>query len=118
MNKQDADCTALINGTAEALDDEMLETLLVSAQQVNLGICVDYAVRRKVVDECLHCSFADKLHLRTLQKVLKSPRIHEELWRENGWRLQRRVASWFPHTDVSIKNIKCMISIAHEMYRP
>ena len=49
MDKEQADCTALISITAEALDDEMLETLLVSAQQVNLQICVEYAVRRKVV---------------------------------------------------------------------
>ena len=49
MDKGQADCTALISITAEALDDEMLETLLVSAQQVNLQICVEYAVRRKVV---------------------------------------------------------------------
>ena len=49
MDKEQADCTALISTTAEALDDEMLETLLVSAQQVNLQICVEYAVRRKVV---------------------------------------------------------------------
>ena len=117
MNKQDADCTALINCTAEALDNDMLETLLVSTQQVNLEICVNYAVKRKVIGDCLHWSFADKFHLRTLQNVLKSPRIHEELEKENGWELQRRVAAWFPHSNVSIKNIKCMISIAHEMYR-
>ena len=49
MDKEQADCTALISITAEALDDEMLETLLVSAQQVHLQICVEYAVRRKVV---------------------------------------------------------------------
>ena len=49
MDKEQADCTTLISTTAEALDDEMLETLLVSAQQVNLQICVEHAVRRKVV---------------------------------------------------------------------
>ncbi|KAF8126792.1 GTP-binding protein [Boletus edulis] len=47
MEKEEADCTALICCTAEALDDEVLETLLVSAQQVNLQICVWYAVSRK-----------------------------------------------------------------------
>ena len=51
MDKEQADCTALIRCTAEALDDEMLEILLVSAQQVNLEICVNYAVRRKVIDD-------------------------------------------------------------------
>ena len=51
MDKNQADCTELIACTAEALDDDMLETLLVSAQQVSLEICVDYAVRRKVTDD-------------------------------------------------------------------
>ena len=117
MNEEDADCTALISCTAEALNDDMLETLLVSAQQVNLEICVDYAARRKVIGECLDWSFADKLHLRTLQKMLESPRIHEDLQKGSGLWLQRRVAIWFPHVYVSIKNVKCMISIAHKMYR-
>ena len=49
MDKEQADCTTLISTTAKALDDEMLETLLVSVQQVNLQVCVEYAVRRKVV---------------------------------------------------------------------
>ncbi|KAF8126798.1 GTP-binding protein, partial [Boletus edulis] len=47
MEKEEADCTALICCTAEALHDEVLETLLVSAQQVNLQTCVQYAVSRK-----------------------------------------------------------------------
>ena len=48
INKEEADCSALLNCTVEALDDEMLEILLVSAQQVNLKICVEYAIRRGV----------------------------------------------------------------------
>ncbi|KAN0082400.1 hypothetical protein V8E55_008195 [Tylopilus felleus] len=48
INKKEADCSALLTCTAEALDDEMLEILLVSAQQVNLKICVEYAVRKGV----------------------------------------------------------------------
>ena len=51
MDEEQADCTALIRCTAEALDDDMLEALLVSAQQVNLEICVQYAVRRKVIND-------------------------------------------------------------------
>ena len=53
MNDKQADCTGLITCTAEALDDGMLEALLVSAQQVSIGICVEYAVRREVIWECL-----------------------------------------------------------------
>jgi hypothetical protein len=50
MNQEEADCSALLTCTAEALDDEMLEILLVSAQQISLKICVEYAGR----GECLH----------------------------------------------------------------
>ena len=59
MDEEQADCTALIRCTAEALDDEMLETLLVSAQQVSLEICVQYAVRRKVIDDFSALSSSD-----------------------------------------------------------
>ena len=51
MNEEQADCSALIACTAEALDDEMLEALLISSQQVNLEICVQFAVRRKVIGD-------------------------------------------------------------------
>ena len=46
MNEEQADCAALINCTAEALDNEALEMLLVSTQQVNLEICIRCAMRR------------------------------------------------------------------------
>ena len=48
MYKEEADCSALLTCTAEALDDRMLEISLESAQQVKLKICVEYAVRRGV----------------------------------------------------------------------
>ena len=48
MNKQDADCTALITCTAKVLDDDTLEALSASAQQATLEICVKNAVKRKV----------------------------------------------------------------------
>jgi hypothetical protein len=63
MDKEQADCTALIGCTAEALDDDMLETLLVSAQQVSLEICVNHAVRRKVIDNVAALSSSDEVHL-------------------------------------------------------
>ena len=51
MDKEGADCTSLITRTAEALDGDVLENLLVASQQVNLQICVSYAVNREVIDE-------------------------------------------------------------------
>ena len=59
MDEEQADCTALIRCTAEVLDNEMLEALLVSAQQVNLEICVNFAVRRKVIDDSSALSSSD-----------------------------------------------------------
>ena len=41
MDKEEADCSALLTCTMEVLDEETLENLLVSAQQVNLNICVE-----------------------------------------------------------------------------
>ncbi|KAG1802477.1 GTP-binding protein [Suillus variegatus] len=46
MNKDDADCSALIERTAGALDDEVLNRLFVSNQQTNLEICMKYAIQR------------------------------------------------------------------------
>ncbi|KAG1793032.1 hypothetical protein EV424DRAFT_1530399 [Suillus variegatus] len=44
MNKDDADCDALIERTAGALDDKVLKQLFVSTQQTNLEICMKYAI--------------------------------------------------------------------------
>ncbi|KAG1816645.1 GTP-binding protein [Suillus variegatus] len=46
MNKDNADCGALIERTAGALDDEALKQLFVSTQQTNLEICMKYAIER------------------------------------------------------------------------
>ncbi|KAG1798595.1 uncharacterized protein HD556DRAFT_1462284 [Suillus plorans] len=46
MEKDDADCKTLIERTAGALDNEVLQQLFVSTQQTNLEICMKYAVER------------------------------------------------------------------------
>jgi hypothetical protein len=46
MDGENADCTELLDCTAAALDDEMLQILFVSAQQANLDLCVHYATER------------------------------------------------------------------------
>jgi len=79
MEKEEADCTALIECTAEALHDEVLETLLVSAQQVNLQICVQYAASR------------------VLLQLLENKDIWYEAYGKDGWVFQARLAVWFPH---------------------
>jgi hypothetical protein len=46
MDKNDADCGLLIERTAGILDDEVLQQLFVSTQQINLELCTKYAVER------------------------------------------------------------------------
>ncbi|KAI6112629.1 hypothetical protein F5141DRAFT_1002922 [Pisolithus sp. B1] len=46
MDKENANCSGLIECTAAALNDETLEKLLVSTQQTNMGICITYAINR------------------------------------------------------------------------
>ncbi|KAG1864492.1 hypothetical protein C8R48DRAFT_601922 [Suillus tomentosus] len=46
MNKDNADCAALIERTAGTLNDEVLEQLFVTTQQTNLEICMRYAIER------------------------------------------------------------------------
>ena len=105
MHKEEADCTSLITCTAEALDDDVLETLLVSSQQVNMQICVSYAVNREVIDEFPLQNAVNELDLRTLLPLLKKSNMCSELQGEDAFRFQRRLAAWFPHTTVSMHNI-------------
>ncbi|KAG1841637.1 hypothetical protein C8R48DRAFT_665741 [Suillus tomentosus] len=46
MEKDDGDCKTLIERTAGALDNEVLQQLFVSTQQTNLETCMKYAVER------------------------------------------------------------------------
>ena len=46
MQKESTECSALINETANAIDDDILRLLFVSVQQNNLDLCVEFAVRR------------------------------------------------------------------------
>jgi len=46
MNKEDASCDELVSQTAAALDSEVLQQLLVSTQQTNLGLCIEYSLKR------------------------------------------------------------------------
>ncbi|KAG1741068.1 hypothetical protein EDB19DRAFT_732542 [Suillus lakei] len=55
MDKDDADCTLLIERTAETLDDDVLKQLFISTQQTNLELCIRYAVERTLAR---HVDFA------------------------------------------------------------
>ena len=45
MNRESGDCDALIRCTTNALDDIELQKLVVSAQQVNFQLNIEYGVR-------------------------------------------------------------------------
>ena len=45
MNKEAADCEPLIRCTTNALDEVELQKLVVSAQQVNFDLNIEWAVR-------------------------------------------------------------------------
>ncbi|KAG2358939.1 hypothetical protein BDR07DRAFT_1416285 [Suillus spraguei] len=46
MDKDDADCGPLIERTAGTLDSDVLQRLFVSTQQINLELCMKYAVEQ------------------------------------------------------------------------
>ncbi|KAI5986295.1 GTP-binding protein [Pisolithus marmoratus] len=45
MHQENADCTALMQCTANVLNEEGLQRLLISTQQSSIGLCVEYAVK-------------------------------------------------------------------------
>ncbi|KAL4080044.1 hypothetical protein V8B97DRAFT_2020768 [Scleroderma yunnanense] len=45
MHEQSADCGPLLKETATALDEEALKLLLVSTQETNLHLCIEWAIK-------------------------------------------------------------------------
>ncbi|KAI6045685.1 GTP-binding protein [Pisolithus marmoratus] len=46
MDQENADCTALMQCTANVLNEEGLQRLLISTQQSSIALCVEYAVNK------------------------------------------------------------------------
>ncbi|KAI6013297.1 hypothetical protein EDC04DRAFT_3071173 [Pisolithus marmoratus] len=46
MHEEDADCTPLMECTANVLNEQGLQRLLISTQQSSIGICIKYAVNK------------------------------------------------------------------------
>ncbi|KAI5997658.1 hypothetical protein F5J12DRAFT_725184 [Pisolithus orientalis] len=46
MQEEGADCTTLLTCTANALNEEGLQQLLISTQQSNLGLCMEFAITK------------------------------------------------------------------------
>ena len=48
MEKDNADCGPLLEGTTNALGEEAMQMLLISTQRTNLALCIKYAVEKYV----------------------------------------------------------------------
>lgn len=80
MDKENADCSGLIECTAAVLKHETLEKLFVSTQQTNMELSIRYAINR-TLRSCL-------------RSYTKGPQwLRSEPW----WGMQMSLASWFPH---------------------
>jgi len=49
MEKDKADCGALLECTTGALGEEAMQMLLISTQQTNLALCIKYAVEKYMI---------------------------------------------------------------------
>ncbi|KAG2039284.1 hypothetical protein BDR03DRAFT_952451 [Suillus americanus] len=80
MNKDDADCSPLIECTAQALDDDTLKQLFVSTQRTTLEMCMRYAIR----------SLAQ--HLDSTQAIS----LH--IFGKSDRKIVNQLGAWFPRT--------------------
>ena len=46
MQTENGDCTRLMEETAEMLNDEVVEQMFVSTQQISVGLCTESALKR------------------------------------------------------------------------
>ncbi|KAG1873221.1 hypothetical protein F4604DRAFT_2012120 [Suillus subluteus] len=81
MDKNGADCGPLIERTAGTLDNEVLQQLFVSTQQINLDLSVKYAIQI------------------TLQGLFNSA---EAVTSQGHEKMIRNLGAWFPHIYVRL----------------
>ncbi|KIO13947.1 hypothetical protein M404DRAFT_452367 [Pisolithus tinctorius Marx 270] len=62
MQEENADCTALMQCTADALNEKSLQRLLISTQQSSIMLCVEYAVQ-KTLRRAMELGFRCRLQL-------------------------------------------------------
>lgn len=86
MQHPEADVGGLIKSTAEALaSDKNLLQLFVSTQQTSLNLCIEYAIKRDLLDKLNTLSALQERLLSTTEK--------------NNVRLVLPILQWFPHLD-------------------
>jgi len=78
------DCQEIIKCTTDALNDETLKMLLVSVQQTNLKMCIQFALRSEDLHEQLEENYA------------------RESTKDDIWKLLKAILAWFPHIWVCI----------------
>ncbi|KAG1888568.1 hypothetical protein F4604DRAFT_1889510 [Suillus subluteus] len=83
MDKDNADCTPLIERTAETLDDDTLQQLFVSTQRTTLEVCMRYAIKESLAQ-----------HLDSTQA------ISSRVFGKSDRKIVNRLGDWFPRTTV------------------
>jgi hypothetical protein len=84
MNKESTGCSQLIEATVSALDDNNLQLMLVSTQQVNIEICIKYSQSRTLMKSIFECSSIKA----RVGKVTAPIMMIED---------QKDILRWFPH---------------------
>ena len=110
MHKPNGGCHELLETTSNVLDQEALQMLLVSAQEVNIGLCVKHAVREWVETVLIDKLMADVLLQYSLMKKtdrVKSSPLSIVRTSEAGL---ETLSYWFPHLQVR------MIFVSNYMY--
>src|SRR5205807_7209071 len=101
MDKDNADCGPLLEGTTSALSEEAMQMLLISTQRTNLALCIKYAVQKYV-----HWYINSQMYLRywrSLVLYIKRESIVRRslmLSKRDCGQMQRYIAYWFPHIKV------------------
>ena len=91
MDQPKANCSELITKTADALNSEILQQLLISVQQNGLTLCKQYAINKWVceaLEELIHLPFTGLLYLKWLKGIPGSTRLKE------AWNRGRFLALW------------------------
>ena len=109
MNQESTECSQLIEETVSVLDDNNLQLLLVSTQQVSLEICINYAQSQCVAPSKLTLEEKEidvQSYRSLMEKIFECSSIKGRIgWIKDGTLLmtpnnQTRILEWFPHVVV------------------
>jgi hypothetical protein len=107
MHQPKADCSELITKTADALDSDILQQLLISTQRNNLTLCKQYAIEKCISQALKETTEPNSL---TMHRVIVPAMIEENssLNRSEGGLKEGEVVGisiyawrWLPYSAVS-----------------